>query len=200
MIAMRSRRLILDRFHLMKFAILNSNLASGGKLAYLTETLASFFGEDGHEPKVFHLSGMNLPPCDGYLCYKDEKTISLTAELAAADAILLVSPVYNYDLNSAAKNLIELTGRSWEGKAVGLVCQAGADRSYLSPLAFLNSLAVDYRCLVSPRFVYVTRADYEGGEVLPEGSLILERLRFLAREIPVLAEAAAKIAGFPRRT
>lgn len=184
----------------MKIAILNSNLAAGGKLAYLAETLASFFGEDGHEPRVFHLSDLNLPPCDGYLCYKDEKTISLTAELAVADAILLVSPVYNYDLNSAAKNLIELTGRSWEGKAVGLVCQAGADRSYLSPLAFLNSLAVDYRCLVSPRYVYVTRADYEGGERLPEGSGILKRLRYLTRELPVLAEAASKIAGIPRET
>lgn len=184
----------------MKFAIINTNLAPAGKLAYLADTLASFLKGDGLKTEVFHLSDLNLPPCDGYLCYKDEKTLSLTAELAGADAILLVSPIYNYDLNSAAKNLIELTGSSWEGKAVGLVCQAGADRSFLSPLAFINSLSVDYRCLVSPRFVYVTRANYEGGEVLPEGSPILERLRFLAREIPVLAAAAAKIATFPRET
>lgn len=184
----------------MKIAIINTNLAPAGKLAYLADTLSSFLIGDGLETAVFHLSDLNLPPCDGYLCYKDEKTISLTSELAGADAILLVSPVYNYDLNSAAKNLIELTGRSWEGKAVGLVCQAGADRSYLSPLAFLNSLSVDYRCLVSPRFVYVTRADYEGGESLPEGSGILKRLRYLTRELPVLAEAAANIASFPRET
>ncbi len=184
----------------MKVAILNTNLAPAGKLAYLAETLAAYLAEDGHETGVYHLGKLDLPACDGYHCYRNEKTISLAAELAGADAILLVSPVYNYDLNSAAKNLIELTGASWEGKAVGLVCQAGADRSYLSPLAFLNSLTVDYRCLVSPRYVYVTRADYEGGEILPEGSGILKRLRFLTRELPVLAEAAAKIATFPRET
>ena len=184
----------------MKFAILNTNLARGGKSAYLADILASFLAEGGHEAKIFPLGDLSLPACDGYLCYKNEKTISLTAELAEAEAILLVSPVYNYDLNSAAKNLIELTGSSWEGKAVGLVCLAGADRSYLSPLAFINSLSIDYRCLVSPRYVYVTRADFAGGDALPEGSGILKRLRFLTRELPVLAEAAAKIAGFPRET
>lgn len=184
----------------MNIAVINTNLAPGGKSLYLADTVASFLAEGGHEPGIFHLSELSLPACDGYLCYKDEKTISLTAELAGVDAILLVSPVYNYDLNSAAKNLIELTGSSWEGKAVGLVCHAGADRSYLSPLAFLNSLSVDYRCLVCPRYVYVTRADFEGGNALPEGSGILKRLRFLAKELPVLAEAAAKIASFPRET
>ena len=182
----------------MNIAVINTNLAPGGKSVYLADTVSAFLVEGGHEATVFHLADLALPPCDGYLCYKDEKTISLAAELAGAEAILLVSPVYNYDLNSAAKNLIELTGSSWEGKAVGLVCLAGADRSYLSPLAFMNSLSVDYRCLVSPRYVYVTRADFEGGGVLPEGSGILKRLLFLAKELPVLAEAAAKIASFPR--
>lgn len=182
----------------MKFAILNTNLTPGGKPATLAETLASLFADAGHAVAPIHLGALDLPACDGHLCYQNAATISLTETLAAVDAILLVSPIYNYDLNAAAKNLIELTGNSWRGKAVGLVCLAGAHRSYLAPLAFLNSLTMDYRCLVSPRYVYVTRADFENGHELPREGEIHKRLRFLANEMPVLAEAAAKIATFER--
>jgi NAD(P)H-dependent FMN reductase len=184
----------LEETNSMKIAILNSNLAPGGKSAAIVEVLAMLVKAGGHEPMAHHLSDLSLPHCDGYHCYRDETTIALTAELVAADAIILVSPVYNYDLNAAAKNLIELTGFGWKGKAVGLVCTAAADRSYLSPISFMNSLAIDYRCLVSPRFVYVTRSDFAEDNLLPEGSHIIERLDRLCREIPILAEAAAKIA------
>jgi len=177
----------------MKIAILNSNLAPGGKAGHLADQLASLFGADGHEAEIFHAGDHSLPHCDGYLCYKDEKTIALTEALAPMDAIVLVSPIYNYDLNAAAKNLIELTGNSWKGKAVGLVCTAGGDKSYLSALGFMNSLGVDYRCLVSPRFVYVSRPDFAEDNTLPADSPVRDRLGFLAKELPILAEAAAKI-------
>lgn len=179
----------------MKIAILNSNLAPGGKTGHLADQLASLFRSDGHESEIFHAGELSLPACDGYLCYKDENTIALTEKLAPMDAIVLVSPVYNYDLNAAAKNLIELTGNSWKGKAVGLVCAAGGDKSYLSALGFMNSLGIDYRCLVSPRFVYVSRTDFAEDNTLPDASPIRERLGYLAKEMPILAEAAQKISS-----
>ncbi len=178
----------------MNVAVINANLSPGGKTAHLAEVLAGDFQISGHEARLFSLAEWDLPACDGALCYKNEKTIALTAELAKADAIVLVSPVYNYDFNAAAKNLIELTGYSWKGKAVGLVCTAGADRSYLAPLGFMNSLSIDYRCLVSPRYVYVTRADFAADNTLPADGDIRRRLAFLAKELPVLADAARRIA------
>lgn len=181
----------------MNVAIINANLTPGGKNAHIAEVIGQDFQSSGHEARLFHLAEWELPACDGALCYKDEKTIALTAELAKADALVLVSPVYNYDLNAAAKNLIELTGYSWKGKAVGLACTAGADRSYLAPLGFINSLATDYRCLVSPRYVYATRADFAADHTLPADGEIRRRLAFLARELPILAEAAARIAALP---
>lgn len=179
----------------MNIAILNSNLTPGGKPAYLAETLAAFCSEGGHEARLFSLAEWDLPACDGVLCYKNERTIALTAELAKADALALVAPIYNYDLNAVAKSLIELTGYSWKGKAVGLVCTAGAEKSYLAPLGFMNSLSIDYRCLVSPRYVYVMRSDFAEDNTLPAVSPIRERLRFLAAELPILAEAATRIAA-----
>lgn len=182
----------------MNAAILNTNLAPGGKAAHLAETVAELLVEEGHGATVFSLAEWDLPACDGITCYQHEKTIALTAELAKADALILVSPVYNYDLNAAAKNLIELTGYSWKGKAIGLVCTAGAEKSYLSPLPFMNSLGTDYRCLVSPRYVYVTRADFNADNTLLADGDIRRRLTFLAKELPILAEAAARIAAMER--
>ncbi|MAS95385.1 MAG: flavoprotein [Verrucomicrobiales bacterium] len=182
----------------MKIAILNSNLAPGGKSAHLADVIAGEFQSLGHETDIDHAGDLSLPACDGYLCYKDEKTINLTDRLSEADAIVLVSPVYNYDLNAAAKNLIELTGNSWKGKAIGLVCQAAGEKSYLAPLGFINSLAVDYRCLVSPRFVYVARSNFTEEGVLADDSPVRKRIHFLAQEVPVLAEAAKKIESFEK--
>lgn len=179
----------------MNVAILNANLAEGGKTAHLAEVIAAYFQASGHESRIFSLAEWDLPACDGGLCYKNEKTIALTAELAKADALVLIAPVYNYDFNAAAKNLIELTGYSWKGKAVGLVCTAGADRSYLSPLGFMNSLSIDYRCLVSPRYVYAVRADFNADNTLPGDGEVRRRLAFLARELEILAEAATRIAS-----
>jgi len=182
----------------MKTAILNTNLAPGGKAAELAEVLSGLIQQDGHGATILSLSEWDLPACDGITCYQNEKTVALTAELAKVDALVLVSPIYNYDLNAAAKNLIELTGHSWKGKAIGLVCTAGAQKSYLSPLAFMNSLGTDYRCLVSPRYVYVTRADFNSDNILPADGDIRRRLAFLAKELPILAEAAARIASLER--
>ena len=39
--------------------------------------------------------------------------------------IVLATPVYNYHVSAATKNLIELTGSAWEDKLVGFLCAAG---------------------------------------------------------------------------
>ena len=71
-----------------------------------------------------------------------------------ASSILISGPIYNYDLNAAVKNLLELTGQSWNNKLVGFICAAGGKGSYMSPMSFMNSLILDYRCMIIPRYVY----------------------------------------------
>lgn len=178
----------------MKTAIINTNLARGGKSAALADEFLTKCSRNGIEAEIFHLCDRNLPHCDGKTCYQNPETVHLLEQLADQDAIVLISPIYNYDLNAAAKNLIELTGNSWKGKAVGLICTAGGDRSYLAPLSFMNSLAVDYRCLVSPRFIYVTREDFSEENTIRPDSPVQGRLSFLAAEMLPLSEAAQAIA------
>ena len=109
---------------------------------------------------------------------------TLTGTIQAAGAILVSSPVYNYDLNAAAKNLRELTGSGWAEKPVGFLCAAGGTSSYMSPIGFANSLMFDFRCLIVPRFVYCTKDDFtEAGEPGPEIRGRVEQLAVAAVDL-----------------
>ena len=102
------------------------------------------------------ISELGLPLCDADTCYTQPAAQKLNASIAAADAILVATPVYNYDVSAAAKNMVELTGSGWEDKIVGFLCAAGGMNSYMSVMAFANSLMLDFRCVIIPRFVYAT--------------------------------------------
>jgi FMN reductase len=98
----------------------------------------------------------------------------------AATHILFAVPVYNYDVNAVAKNYIELVGEdALGGKTVGFLISAGGHGSYMSVLGFANSLMLDFRCWIVPRFVYVAK-DWEG-ESLP--AELDERMDGLLRDL-----------------
>ena len=146
----------------------------------------------GARRDVLDLREWDLPICDGKACYDHPAIGPLTERVAAAAAILVASPVYNYDLNAAVKNLLELTGSAWEAKAVGFLCAAGGQRSYMSPIGFANSLLFDYRCHIIPRYVYATREDFTASRE-PSDELG-GRIRQLARAAVDLASALRWIA------
>jgi len=98
-------------------------------------------------------------------------SVAKVRELVAATTHLIFAvPIYNFDVNSAAKTFIELMGEDLlGGKTVAFLCAAGGQGSYMSILSFANSLMLDFRCWIVPRFVYVT-TDFvdEKGIVTPE--------------------------------
>jgi FMN reductase len=114
------------------------------------------------------LRDLSLPLCDADTCYAQPATQKLNAAIEAADAILVATPVYNYDVSAAAKNMLELTGSSWEDKIVGFLCAAGGMNSYMSVMAFANSLMLDFRCVIIPRFVYATSHAFDGDKLKDE--------------------------------
>ena len=103
------------------------------------------------------LAEHDLPLCDGTGSFDHPSVKTLTGIIDAAGAILVSSPVYNYDLRAAAKHLMELTGSAWTEKPVGFLCAGGGRASYMSPIGFANSLMFDFRCLIVPRFVIARR-------------------------------------------
>ena len=139
--------------------------------------------------ELVDLAEYDLPLCGGAGSFDDPTVKTLTGIIDVAGAILVSSPVYNYDLTAAAKNVMELTGSSWKDKPVGFLCAAGGQRSYMSPIGFANSLMFDFRCLIVPRFVYCTKDDFtEAGEPGPE---IRARVAQLATAAVDLSRALA---------
>src|SRR5216117_2709692 len=111
------------------------------------------------------LREIDLPLCDADKCYGMAGSKKLSAAIKAADGILIAAPVYNYDVAAATKNMIELTGSAWEDKVVGFLCAAGGMGSYMSVMSFANSLMLDFRCLIIPRFVYATGNSFDGDKL-----------------------------------
>lgn len=132
-----------------------------------------------HKAEWLDLREYPLPMCDGNAAYEDPAVAVLAAKVRAARIILLAVPIYNYDVNAATKNLIELTGRAWSDKIVGFLCAAGGKSSYMSVMSLANSLMLDFRCLVIPRFVYADGQAFAGIEI--SDTKIQERISELAQ-------------------
>ncbi|MEM9882691.1 MAG: NAD(P)H-dependent oxidoreductase [Planctomycetota bacterium] len=162
---------------------LNPESRSTGMAERLRDPLAAA----GAEVDWIDLRDHDLPLCDGGAAYGHPAVGPLADRLAGADAVVLALPVYNYDANAAAKNLIELTGKAaWTEKVVGFVCSAGGRGSYMSVVSLANSLMLDFRCIIVPRFVYADDGDF-AGRTLSEA--VAPRLDELAGQVVRFARA-----------
>lgn len=127
------------------------------------------------------LAEMDLPLCDAHACYAHPQARRLNAAVKGADGILIAAPVYNYDVSASAKNMIELTGSSWDDKVVGFLCAAGGMSSYMSVMAYANSLMLDFRCVIVPRFVYTTGDAFDEEELT--NKKVLQRIEQVAADL-----------------
>jgi FMN reductase len=123
---------------------------------------------DGAPVTFLDLRELPLPLCDGDKAYEHPNVRRINEFIALADGILCGTPIYNYDASAALKNVIELTGKGWENKVAGFLCSAGGSSSYMSIMALANSLMLDFRCVIVPRFVYATGAAFTGEKIADE--------------------------------
>ena len=167
--------------------VISCSLNPDSRSRVLAESIREKLTKIGQSVESFDLRDSQLPMCDGVTAYSDPNARSVAALITRADAIVLAAPVYNYGVSAATKNLVELTGRAWTGKVVGMLFAAGGQTSYMSGMGIANSLMLDFRCLVIPRFVYADGKAFEGDRITdPE---IERRVAELAREVARVATA-----------
>jgi FMN reductase len=167
-----------------EYLIISASLRGESLSRIMAEALREAYGKLGATAALVDLREFVLPLCDAGTAYEHEHVTTLTAMIEAARVIVVATPIYNYDANAAAKNLVELTGSAWEDKVVGFLCAAGGSSSYMSIMGLANSLMLDFRCLVIPRFVYAHGADFTAKK---------HPTADLAARIAQLAEASMKI-------
>ena len=110
---------------------------------------------------LIDMSQHDLPFCDGKDAYENETVKKLKKLITPATAVIIATPIYNFGINSVIKNLIELTGNAWKNKIIAFLCKAGGNKSYMSVMSLANSLMLDFRCLIVPRFVYALSSDFD---------------------------------------
>jgi NAD(P)H-dependent FMN reductase len=152
----------------MQIAVISCSLNPGSHSRILAHEAVRALGAQSVEARLVDLRDLDLPFCDGDAAYEAPGVEAITEQIRQASGIVLAAPVYNYDANAAAKNLIELTGDAWSEKPVGFLCAAGGRSSYMSVMGLANSLMLDFRCWIVPRFVYATRADFGEGSIVSE--------------------------------
>jgi FMN reductase len=133
------------------------------------------------------ISKLDVPLCDADACYNNPAARNISAAIERADGIIVATPVYNYDVSAAAKNMVELTGSAWENKVVAFLCAAGGMSSYMSVMSFANSLMLDFRCLIIPRFVYATGDSFDGDKLTD--SKLAKRIDEVAAEVVRVTKA-----------
>lgn len=99
-------------------------------------------------------------------CWEHPDLEGIKAKIEGASHIVFAVPIYCYDVNSAAKNLIELTGKSFTEKVIAFMCSAGGQGSYMAVMGMANHLMLDFRCVIVPRFFYAAGSDWSEEGVL----------------------------------
>jgi FMN reductase len=141
----------------------------------------------GVDSRWIDLRELDLPMCDGGEAFAHPGVGTVAEAIAASRAVLLATPVYNFAPAASAKNLLELTGKAWEGKTVALLGAAGGSNAYTAPMLLAWSLMLDFRCVVLPRFVYATGAAFGDDEIIDED--VRRRIADLSVEVDRVSAA-----------
>ena len=174
----------------MGYLVFSCSLNPGSRSLILARRVTEFLQEKGVEADLVDLRELDLPACDGDACYDDPKVEQLRAQIEGAQGALIATPIYNYDASASAKNLIELTGVAWTKKVVGFLCAAGGRTSYMSVMGLANSLMLDFRSVIIPRFVFVGDDTFEDDTIADP--VLEERLDELAETLILFGEALEK--------
>src|SRR6185369_628014 len=132
----------------MKFAVLSCSLNPNSRSRVLGREAEAVLRAAGAQVDFIDLQELQVPFAGSAESWSHADVGSLKSRLEPATGILMALPIYTYHVNAAAKNVVELCGRAFEGKVIGFACAAGGGHSYMSVMSFANSLMLDFRSFI----------------------------------------------------
>ncbi|MDX1501358.1 MAG: NADPH-dependent FMN reductase [Thermoanaerobaculia bacterium] len=165
-----------------KVVVFGTSLNPGSKSQILAREVVRRIDEEDVPWELVDLRDLELPESGRRGARESDAAERLKAIVADATHLVFAVAVYNFNVSSAAKNLVELmTADELKDKVVGFVCAAGGRNSYMSVMSFANSLMLDFRAWVVPRYVYAVGSDFDGLRVA--SAEIHSRLDLLVRDL-----------------
>ena len=167
--------------------IIGTSLNGESKSQLLAEKFETQLLNAGVSCERIDLRSLTLPFSGSAESWSSSDASNLKASVERSSHVVFAVPIYCYDVNSAAKNVIELIGRAFTKKVVSFICSAGGTSSYMSVMGFANHLMLDFRSVIVPRFVYVEESGWNEGSVLkPEMEERMDLLLDDMKEIQVV--------------
>jgi NAD(P)H-dependent FMN reductase len=163
--------------------IIATSLNPDSKSLILAQRAHHRLQELGVSASLSNLRDLPLPLCDGTQAIShDANAWKLRQEVQRATHVLFALPIYNYAVNAAAKNVIELLFNwgcwyedEWDeyvmGKTAGLLCAGGNHHSRMAALSFANSLMMECWWWIVPHQVYAVTSDFESGRIVNQKTL-----------------------------
>lgn len=176
----------------MSFLVFSCSLNPASRSRVLAHGAVSRLEAHGAEAELVDLQDLPLPLCDGSSSNRHPAVRELRSRIVDCEGALIAVPVYNFNVNAAAKNLIELTGDAWHEKVVGFLCAAGGQTSFMAVMGLANSMMLDFRSIVVPRFVYANETDVVGEQIVDARTI--ERLEEVVSTLIRLARAINPVA------
>jgi FMN reductase len=161
--------------------VLSTSLRAKSHSRILAQRCRAELESLGCEVRWIDLAERELPFCDAGECYGHPHAVEIREAVEWAAGIVLATPIYNYNLSGQAKAAVEIAGKAFTGKVVGFLCAAGGEHSYMSILGIANSLMLDFRTWIVPRFVYATYSAFEEDRLVNEE--VLGRIGELAQSL-----------------
>ncbi len=159
----------------MRISVVSSSLNADSLSRVLAAMCRTALEDMGISVDFIDLRQLDPPNFDDDEIYSSEVYQSCHRIIAASDAVILASPVYNWACCSELKKFVEYIGSTPPGgslrgafydKVVMFVNSGSLPHSYMAFASLATSLMLDFKCIVSPYNVYAHDGNWtEGGEL-----------------------------------
>ena len=179
-------------------AVLGSVTPPGRLLKALAAmTAAAQAADPGLEAEIVNLADLRIAFADGRApdAYGDD-TASVVQRIAAADIVVLASPVYRASFTGALKNLLDhLPVEALMGKPCGIIAMGATAHHFLGIEWHLRDVLTWFGAIVPPTGVYLSSADFVEGSLVASARADLRALADALVSLRAIAPGAGKPFG-----
>jgi FMN reductase len=160
-------------------------------------TAAAKVVEPGLEIDLVNLADVRIAFADGRApdAYGDD-TAAVVKRIAAADIVVLASPVYRASFTGALKNLLDhLPVEALMGKPCGIVAMGATAHHFLGVEWHLRDVLTWFGAIVPPTGVYLSSSDFSDGNLVDRASADLATLADALIKLRTIAPISGKPLG-----
>ena len=180
----------------MRISVVSSSLDPDSHSRVLATMCRTALEDKGISVDFIDLRQFDPPNFDNAEIYSSEAYQSCHGIIAASDAVILASPVYNWSCCAELKKFVEYIGSTppdgsrkgaFYDKIVMFVNAGGLPHSYMAFTSLAASLMLDFKCIISPYNVYAHGDSWVGGKLDDATTARLNR------SLAVLTELAERL-------